>query len=44
MTGAQASYLSTLCEEAGVELTTEDFTKAEAARHIDEVKAKLGRE
>lgn len=44
MTGAQASYLSTLCEEAGVELTTEDFTKAEAARYIDELKAELGRE
>ena len=42
MTGAQASYLKTLSEEAG-----EDFhdglTKAEASKRIDEIKEKLGR-
>lgn len=42
MTGAQASYLKTLCEEAG-----EDFdpglTKAEASRRIDELQARTGR-
>ncbi|PBN41817.1 hypothetical protein SxD43FB_19550 [Sphingobium sp. D43FB] len=40
---AQASYLATLCEEAGVELPTGDLTKADASRQIDEMKAKLGR-
>ena len=43
ITGAQASYLATLCEEAGVQLPTGDLTKADASRHIDELKAKLGR-
>ena len=43
ITGAQASYLATLCEEAGVELPAGDLTKADASRHIDELKAKLGR-
>lgn len=42
MTGAQASYLKTLCEEAG-----EDFeptlTKAEASKRIDALQAKTGR-
>lgn len=44
MTGAQASYLSTLCEEAGVELPNGDLTKADASRQIDEMKAKLGKD
>lgn len=44
ITGAQASYLATLCEEAGVELPSGDLTKADASRHIDELKVKLGRE
>ena len=44
ITGAQASYLATLCEEAGVQLPPGDLTKADASRHIDELKAKLGRE
>jgi hypothetical protein len=44
ITGAQASYLATLCEEAGVELPTGDLTKADASRQIDEMKGKLGRE
>ena len=43
ITGAQASHLATLGEEAGVELLTGDLTKADASRQIDEMKAKLGR-
>jgi hypothetical protein len=44
MTGAQASYLTTLCEEAGEELPAADLSKADASVRIDELKAKLGRE
>ena len=42
MTGAQASYLQTLAEEARepVEL---DLTKAEASKRIDRLQAKTGR-
>ena len=43
MTGAQASYLTTLCEEAKVELPEKGLTKAEASMRIDELKAKLGK-
>lgn len=43
MTGAQASYLTTLCEEAKVETPRGYLTKAEASKLIDELKAKLGR-
>jgi hypothetical protein len=43
MTGAQASYLTTLCEEAKVEAPSKDLTKAEASKMIDELKGKLGR-
>ena len=42
MTGAQASYLKTLCEEAGVEFD-DKLTKAEASMKIDELKNKTGR-
>jgi hypothetical protein len=42
MTGAQASYLTTLCEEAGVEPPPADLSKAEASKRIDELKSKLG--
>jgi hypothetical protein len=42
MTGAQASYLKTLSEEAG-EAFDADLTKAEASRRIDELQAKTGR-
>ena len=44
ITGAQASYLKTLSEEAG-EPTAFDATlsKAEASKRIDELKARLGR-
>ena len=43
MTGAQASYLTTLCEEAKVEAPKGKLTKAEASKLIDELKARLGR-
>lgn len=42
MTGAQASYLTTLCEEAKVEPPKGDLSKAAASQLIDELKAKLG--
>lgn len=43
MTGAQASYLKTLTEQAKTpEVFAEDLTKAEASRRIDELRAKLG--
>jgi len=41
MTGAQASYLKTLSEEAGVEFD-ESLTKAEASKKIDELQDKTG--
>lgn len=43
MTGAQASYLATLSEEAGAEYPPQDLTKAEASKRIDDLKAKTGR-
>ena len=42
MTGAQASYLQTLSEEAGQEAPG-DLTKAEASRKIDELQDQTGR-
>ncbi|WP_010160498.1 MULTISPECIES: DUF3072 domain-containing protein [unclassified Sphingomonas] len=42
MTGAQASYLTTLCEEAKVEAPSADLSKADASKMIDELKQKLG--
>jgi hypothetical protein len=42
MTGAQASYLKTLSEEAG-EPFDADLTKAEASRRIDELRARTGK-
>ncbi len=42
MTGAQASYLKTLSEEAG-EPFEEGLTKAEASRRIDALQEKTGR-
>jgi hypothetical protein len=42
MTGAQASYLKTLAEEAyEPEAFSERLTKAEASKRIDALKAKL---
>ena len=43
MTGAQASYLTTLCEEAKVEPPPSDLTKAQASKMIDRLKVQLGR-
>ena len=41
MTGAQASYLKTLCEQAGApELYNDDLSKAEASKLIDEMREK----
>lgn len=42
MTGAQASYLKTLSEEAGEPFDPE-LTKAEASQRIDELQARTGR-
>ena len=42
MTGAQASYLKTLCEEAN-EPFDDQLTKAEASKRIDALKQKTGR-
>ena len=42
MTGAQASYLKTLSDEAG-EPFDENLTKAEASKRIDELQSKTGR-
>jgi hypothetical protein len=42
MTGAQASYLKTLCEEAGEEFD-DSLTKAEASKRIDELQERTGR-
>jgi hypothetical protein len=42
MTGAQASYLKTLTEEAG-EPFTDNLTKANASKRIDELQERTGR-
>ncbi len=42
MTGAQASYLRTLSQEAGEELD-ESLSKADASKRIDELQEKTGR-
>jgi hypothetical protein len=42
MTGAQASYLKTLCDEAGVSFDG-SLSKADASKRIDELQAKTGR-
>ena len=42
MTGAQASYLKTLSEEAG-ESFDPGLTKADASRRIDELQERTGR-
>ena len=41
MTGAQASYLTTLSEQAKIDPPRDDLSKAEASKMIDELKAKL---
>lgn len=42
MTGPQASYLETLCREAGEPFDPE-LTKAEASKRIEELQARTGR-
>jgi Protein of unknown function (DUF3072) len=42
MTGPQASYLQTLCQEAGEEFDP-NLTKAQASTRIDELQATTGR-
>ena len=41
MTGAQASYLTTLCEEAGAAPPPAARSKADASKMIDSLRAKL---
>jgi hypothetical protein len=42
MTGAQASYLKTLSEEAGAEFD-DSLSKADASKKIDELQEQTGR-
>lgn len=42
MTGPQASYLETLCQEAGEEFDP-TLTKAQASERIDELERQTGR-
>jgi Protein of unknown function (DUF3072) len=42
MTGPQASYLQTLCQEAGEEFDP-DLSKAAASQKIDELQQRTGR-
>ena len=42
MTGPQASYLQTLCQEAGEEFDP-SLTKAQASQRIEELQASTGR-
>ena len=42
MTGPQASYLQTLCQEAGEDFDP-DLTKAQASERIEQLQAKTGR-
>ena len=42
MTGAQASYLKTLCEEANEDFNP-DLNKADASKKIDELQERTGR-
>jgi hypothetical protein len=42
MTGAQRSYLKTLCEEAKVDFD-DRLTKAQASKRIDELQRRTGR-
>ena len=41
MTGAQASYLKTLSEEAGEDAYQDGLSKAEASKRIDDLKGRL---
>jgi hypothetical protein len=43
MTGPQKSYLHTLAQQAGEEPPSDDLTKADASRLIDELQERTGR-
>ena len=43
MTGPQASYLSTLAQEAGEDAPPNDLSKADASKRIDELQERTGR-
>jgi hypothetical protein len=43
LTAAQRSYIETLATEAGEDVQTDDLTKAEASKKIDELQEKTGR-
>ncbi len=43
VTGPQQSYLSTLAQQAGEQVDTEDLTKADASVKIEELKEQTGR-
>lgn len=44
ITGAQASYVKTLAEEAHEEVKPSEMTKAEASIKIDELRTQLGKD
>jgi Protein of unknown function (DUF3072) len=43
MTGAQSSYLQTLAREAGEPAPSDDLSKADASKRIDELQQRTGR-
>jgi DUF3072 family protein len=43
MTGAQKSYLQTLAQEAGEQAPSDDLSKADASKRIDELQERTGR-
>jgi Protein of unknown function (DUF3072) len=43
MTGPQRSYLQTLAQEAGEQAPSDDLTKADASKRIDELQEQTGR-
>jgi hypothetical protein len=43
VTGPQQSYLSTLAQQSGEQVETDDLTKAEASQKIDELKEQTSR-
>jgi hypothetical protein len=43
ITGPQASYLSTLAQQAGEDVDVDGLTKAEASRRIDELRERTGK-
>ena len=43
MTGPQRSYLHTLAQQAGEEPPSDDMSKADASKRIDELQERAGR-